>query len=71
MFTGLPTIDTAGAAEYTGLSRSTLEKMRLYGGGPKFLKLRRLVKYRIADLDAWMDAHLMSTTSSKAESSHE
>jgi predicted DNA-binding transcriptional regulator AlpA len=61
----LTTLDTAGASRYTGLSQSTLEKRRLYGGGPPFLKLGRLVRYRISDLDRWLDSQLMATTSAK------
>lgn len=58
----LTPLNTDEAAKYTGLSRSTLEKARLYGGGPKFMKLGRSVKYRIEDLDAWMNARLVSST---------
>ena len=61
-------LDTNETAKYTGLSRSTLEKLRLYGGGPPFLKLGRLVRYRVTDLDTWLDARLMLTTSTRAYS---
>lgn len=48
---------TPAAAEYVGLSPSTLEKKRLSGDGPKFIRLGgRAVGYDIADLDAWLDA---------------
>jgi len=30
---------TAAAAEYVGLAPSTLEKMRLRGGGPTFIRI--------------------------------
>jgi excisionase family DNA binding protein len=59
----LSPLDTTEAARFTGLSQSTLEKLRLRGGGPPFLKLGRLVKYRAIDLEAWLDARLMETTS--------
>jgi predicted DNA-binding transcriptional regulator AlpA len=43
---------TPGAAQYLGLSASTLEKMRLQGTGPRFTKLgTRAVGYREEDLD--------------------
>jgi excisionase family DNA binding protein len=65
----LSPVDTTEAAKILGLSKSTLEKARLYGGGPPFLKLGRLVKYRPADLDDWLNARLMATTSARANPS--
>lgn len=62
-----PPLDTLAAARYMGMSKSTLEKLRVFGGGPKFLKLRHLVRYRIHDLDEWMDARLISSTSEQSE----
>ncbi len=48
---------TPEAATYVGLSSSTLEKMRLTGDGPRFIRLGgRAVGYAIEDLDAWLDA---------------
>ncbi|WP_164658141.1 AlpA family transcriptional regulator [Tropicibacter sp. Alg240-R139] len=52
---------TAGeAAEYLGLSESYLAKLRMGTGlqvGPSYLKVGlRAVRYRRADLDAWMDS---------------
>ena len=47
---------TPAAAEYVGVAPSTLEKKRLTGDGPRFLRLGgRAVGYDIADLDAWLD----------------
>ncbi|TIV73081.1 MAG: helix-turn-helix domain-containing protein [Mesorhizobium sp.] len=42
------------AAEYVGLSKSLLDKLRCYGGGPDFVKLGASVIYRTEDLDAWV-----------------
>ena len=36
---------TEGAAHYVGLTVSTLEKLRLTGGGPEYIKLGRTVVY--------------------------
>ena len=44
------------AAEYLGLSKSALDKMRCYGGGPTYAKLGTTVVYQAADLDAWVAA---------------
>jgi predicted DNA-binding transcriptional regulator AlpA len=54
---------TPGAANYTGTSASTLEKLRLTGGGPKYLKLGKTVVYDPADLDAWLASHRRTSTS--------
>jgi hypothetical protein len=59
-------VDTATAARYLGLSRSTLEKARVYGGGPKYYKYSKVIRYRPEDLDAWLSERLMHTTSAKA-----
>ena len=59
-------LDTTAAAARIGLSRSTLEKLRVYGGGPPYLKLGRLVRYRVTDLDAWLAERMVANTSEKA-----
>lgn len=56
-------LDTVAASRHVGVSKSTLEKARVYGGGPVYLKLGRLVRYRISDLDAWMAERIVSSTS--------
>ena len=53
---------TPGAAGYVGLSSSTLEKMRLSGDGPQFVRLGgRAIGYDINDLDAWLDERRANT----------
>ncbi len=52
------------AADYLGLSASTLAKMRLRGDGPVYSKLGpRLVCYEQSDLDAWVTEHRRLSTS--------
>lgn len=60
---GSPFLNTAQAAFYVGLSRRTLEKMRVVGGGPQYRKHGRYVRYHIDDLDAWSKARVKSSTS--------
>lgn len=60
---GSPFLNTAQAAFYVGLSRRTLEKMRLTGGGPRFRKHGRYVRYHIDDLDAWSLGERRESTS--------
>ncbi|MFC3315248.1 helix-turn-helix transcriptional regulator [Rhizobium rosettiformans] len=43
------------AAELLGLSKSTLDKLRHYGTGPRFFRLGRAVIYDTNDLIAWRD----------------
>lgn len=53
----MPLLNTCQAAERTSLARATLAKLRVLGGGPRFLKLGSKVLYEAADLDAWIAAH--------------
>ncbi|MDM4767279.1 hypothetical protein [Pelomonas sp. SE-A7] len=46
--------DTEGAAAYLKVSRQLLELLRVTGGGPRYVKLTRLVRYRKAALDEWL-----------------
>ena len=53
-----------GAANYLGLSTSTLAKMRLRGDGPPYSKSgRRVVVYNLADLDAYLAVRRRHSTS--------
>jgi predicted DNA-binding transcriptional regulator AlpA len=47
-------LDDVQAGEYVGVSASTLRKWRIRGVGPRWCKLGRMVRYRIADLDDWL-----------------
>ena len=52
------------AAQYLGLSESTLAKQRLRGDGPRFVKLgSRAVGYSLQELDAYLVACTRSSTS--------
>jgi predicted DNA-binding transcriptional regulator AlpA len=55
---------TPDAARYLGLTASTLEKMRLYGTGPHFIRLgARAVGYSVSDLDSWIENRRRRSTS--------
>lgn len=55
---------TKEAAEYLRLSSSTLNKLRLTGGGPVFVQLAgRAIRYRQSDLDEWVAASIATSTS--------
>jgi predicted DNA-binding transcriptional regulator AlpA len=55
---------TPDAAQYLGLTASTLEKMRLSGSGPRFVRIgTRAVGYTIDDLDTFIEAGRRASTS--------
>ncbi len=56
-------LNTKEAAAYLGLKPNTLEKMRVYGGGPEYRKHGRYVRYHIDDLNAWSELRKRSSTS--------
>jgi len=52
----MPLLDTFQAAERTRLARATLAKLRVFGGGPRYLKLGAKVVYEAVDLEEWIAA---------------
>jgi excisionase family DNA binding protein len=51
------------AARYLGVSDATLRLWRSGGKGPKYFRAgEKLVRYRRADLDAWIEARLCTPT---------
>jgi len=60
-------MNTVEAADYTRLSKPTLERFRVHGGGPRYAKLSGAVRYRRADLDDWIESRLINSTSEVAD----
>ena len=57
-------LNTQQAAEYLGLSSSTLAKSRVTGAyNIPYSKIGKAVRYRKTDLDAFISSNLMNTTS--------
>ena len=60
-------LTTQEAADYLRLSPRSLERYRVEGTGPQYLKAgpgkRARVFYRIDDLDAWLEGTLFTSTS--------
>lgn len=54
---------TPEAARFVGLSIRTLEKHRIYGTGPRYLKLGGRVVYRVEDLQSWAESGAKASTS--------
>ena len=51
------------AARLLRLSERTLERLRLQGGGPRYVKANRSVRYRECDLEAWVAQRVVNSTS--------
>jgi excisionase family DNA binding protein len=51
------------AAKYIGVSKSYLDKLRIYGGSPAFFKIGARVVYDPADLDTWLASKKVANTS--------
>jgi hypothetical protein len=50
-------------ATYTNLSKSSLDKLRVYGGGPLYIKVGARVVYDRVDLDTWLIGKKVANTS--------
>lgn len=52
------------AAEYLNFTLSALAAWRCRGGGPKYLKVNgKDVRYRLTDLDIWIEERMTESTS--------
>jgi hypothetical protein len=51
-----PLLSEIDVARITGRARSTLQKDRVSGAGIPFVRIGRLVRYRPADVAAYLDA---------------
>ena len=57
-------IDERVAGSFLDLTHRTMQLMRQRGDGPRFVRLSaRCIRYRRADLKAWADERLRSSTS--------
>ena len=59
-------IDDREAADMLGLSRAYLRNLRVSGGGCRFSKFGRAVRYRVGDLLAWANDNAVHSTSEAA-----
>ena len=58
---------TGPAADYLDIGKSTLERMRIAGTGPKFRILgSKIVVYGIPDLDDFASRQVLSSTAERA-----
>jgi predicted DNA-binding transcriptional regulator AlpA len=54
------------AATYVSLSASTMNRLRVSGGGPRYAKLAGKVLYDVRDLDQWIEDSKRESTSERA-----
>lgn len=63
--TNSKTLPTKGASAYTGLSQTTLQRLRNSGIGPRYLKIgdgkNSKVLYPIVELDKFLSSKLQAT----------
>lgn len=59
-------LPVAEAATYLSLSPSTLNRLRVSGGGPRYAKLAGRVLYDTRDLDQWIEDNKRGSTSDNA-----
>jgi hypothetical protein len=59
-------LDTGEAARHLRISSSSLTKWRCTGRGPPFCKAGFSVRYSLRDLDAWLAARRVTSTSAMA-----
>lgn len=55
-------LTTREAAEVLRVKESTLEQWRWQGRGPQFIKLNRSVRYRLADIEAFVEGRVCWST---------
>lgn len=56
-------LSQAEAAEFLGVSPHTLNRWRVVRQGPEYIKFgQRLVRYRFADLAAWVESQRKRTS---------
>jgi excisionase family DNA binding protein len=58
-----PLLTQDEAAELLKLSVRTVERLRVSGTGPKFLKIFRSVRYRPEDVQTWLASRVRGSTS--------
>lgn len=49
-------LTTNQLAEYLGVAVSTVLQYRATGAEPRYMKLGHLVRYRLADVQEWLDS---------------
>lgn len=59
----MDTLNVVQAADYTTISKSSLDKLRVNGGGPLYIKVGARIIYDRIDLDLWLIGKKIANTS--------
>ena len=55
-------VNDKDAAKYLDLATQTLRNWRFLGKGPRYIKMsKRCVRYKLEDLEAWVNQHAIDT----------
>lgn len=60
-------LNTRQVAQICNVSISKINKLRHFGGGPDFIKIGKLVRYTIEDVEEWLRQSKFSSTSEFSE----
>ena len=63
-------LSTITLAEYLCVSPRTIERWRVEGNGPRYMKAGHRVLYNADDVDAWLEAASRRSTSEVSEIGH-
>ena len=58
-----PILNQKQTAKLLTLSERTLERLRVAGTGPRFVRAGRSIRYRETDLEAWIASRVVGSTS--------
>ena len=58
-------LNQSQVAKILGTTEKFLEARRCRGGGPSFIRVGRLCRYRRSDIDQWVESRRVSSTSQK------
>ena len=61
-----PMLNVKATSRWSGLSVSTLNKLRLSGDGPRYIKAGRRVLYDMRDVEAWLAKRKRNHTSERS-----
>jgi excisionase family DNA binding protein len=61
-----PLLTTPEVAQRLGLAEITVRKWRIKGTGPRFIRCGANIRYRPADIEAWVSSRAANSTSEAA-----
>ena len=56
-----PLLNEKEAAKLLNLSVKTLQRYRLYGGGPRFIKINKSVRYSVEQIEEYLKHRVKNT----------